>query len=199
MQNKEEQHQAPPGVFWFSLSNCKDRQRLQLGRITVGHVFGSYSSEDSKVIYEVFCRLPEITGYTLPAINGQDDCIGKSESINKAKEILEQAVERWLSRAGENVLVSRKSKSSLPKIPAIEGNCWTEERLNKIIGRWVFVGFCDGPPKAVLVGPSASKYDVRGGILGFIPEKDETLLINSPAQIIRIGKKPRTPVFKRVF
>lgn len=80
-----------------------------------------------------------------------------------------------------------KTKSSMPKHPALRGKKWTTALINRVLGRWVLVGWLDAPAKPMLV---------VGGTCGELEavrwfKKGELITepIDNPGQIIDIGPR----------
>ena len=79
-----------------------------------------------------------------------------------------------------------KIVNSMPKQPALKGRRWTKTLAEKILYRWVLVGWKDVPSEPVLI------IGHRGAGAGFEPfgvsGKDwKQIWIDSPEQIIGIG------------
>lgn len=78
-----------------------------------------------------------------------------------------------------------KSNSSMPTDPVLRGRRWTGQLRDRVIGRWVLVGWIDSPAEpGICIG---NQYERAGDPEVFFPAKGYTMPLDSPGQVIDIG------------
>lgn len=89
------------------------------------------------------------------------------------------------------------SNSSMPTNPILKGRRWTRSLRNRVLGRWVLVGFSDSPAEAGIC--VANRHETAREPEVFFPDKGWTWQIDSPQQVIDISfpVKDSSPYSKR--